>query len=195
MKKTIRSWRRWYPFAQIGRDVVKGLLGHRARLRRGIGGLGSGGRLRGAWRLYSSHCDIFWSQLVPQIMPDFRLAPAAAALRFSWEVLPSRCFEICGGRLPFGIHAWAKYDLPFLRPLLEASGVELDLSEVPGHGADHEIGGGSLPTAVSKTPRPRRRADTTPFWRRHWALGSPAPAHLVIFMSSQTRCCHLHSGR
>ena len=62
MKKTIRSWRRWYPFDQIGRDMVKGLLGHRDRLRRGIGGLGSGGRLRGASRLYSSHCDIFWSQ-------------------------------------------------------------------------------------------------------------------------------------
>jgi hypothetical protein len=145
MKKTIRSWRRWYPFDQIGRDVVKGLLGHRDRFRRGIGGLGSGGRLRGAWRLYSSHCDIFWSQLVPQIIPDFRVAPAAAALRFSWEVLPSRCFEICGGRLPFGIHAWAKYNLPFLRPLLEASGVELDLSEVPGHGADHEVGGDLCP--------------------------------------------------
>jgi hypothetical protein len=152
MKKVLRSWRRWYPYDQIARDVIGGLLGQQDRLReilgipvradplstngkaellrRGIGGLGTAGRLRGAWKLYNSHCDMFWSRIVPRIIPEFSVAPPAAAVRFSWEVLPDRCYEMCGGQLPFGIHAWAKHNLPFLLPLLEANGVELVPNEV-----------------------------------------------------------------
>jgi hypothetical protein len=29
-----------------------------------------------------------------------------------------KCFELVGGRLPFGFHAWARYDRKFLEPCL-----------------------------------------------------------------------------
>jgi hypothetical protein len=62
---------------------------------------------------------------VPSLVPSFRVAPISEALRFSWEVLPDRCFDLCEGRLPFGFHAWARYDREFLVPHLKASGVDL----------------------------------------------------------------------
>jgi hypothetical protein len=40
-------------------------------------------------------------------------------------VLPRKCFELCHGRLPMGIHAWAKYDPAFTRPLLRHHGIDL----------------------------------------------------------------------
>jgi hypothetical protein len=124
-RAALSSRKRWHPVVTAGKDLVKGLLGSRERLRRGWHGIGAGGQLRGAWRLYDSHCDIFWCELVPSLLPSFRVASVAEALRFSWEVLPGRCFELCDGRLPFGFHAWARYDLEFLIPHLRASGVDL----------------------------------------------------------------------
>jgi hypothetical protein len=125
VRSVLASRARWYPFAVSMKDVIKGLLGSRGRLHRGWQGLGVGGQLRGASRLYDGHCDVFWSLFVPNLFPSFKIAPIAEALRFSWEVWPSRCFELCNGQLPFGFHAWARYDRAFLVPLLRQSGVDL----------------------------------------------------------------------
>jgi hypothetical protein len=73
------------------------------------------------WR---GHCDYFWAFRVPRLEPTFRVAPVAEAVRFAWEVHPRRCMAMAGGNLPFGIHAWFKYDLNFLRPHLEHCGVD-----------------------------------------------------------------------
>ena len=75
--------------------------------------------------MYEENCDIFWGMLVPEYVKDFRIAPPEVAVKFSWEALPRRCYELCNGNLPFGLHAWARYDLPFLRPLLERKGIKL----------------------------------------------------------------------
>ena len=120
MNNVMQSRRRWYSFEEIRRDLVGG------RFRRAIRAAGDGGRLRGASKLYRANCGSVCSLIVPRTVPNFNVAPIGAALRFSWEVLPRRCYKICNGRLPFGIHAWARYDFPFLSSLLEArSGIEL----------------------------------------------------------------------
>jgi hypothetical protein len=124
-RRVTASWRRWYPYSTVAKDLIQGLRGNPKRLRRGLIGLGSGGLLRGAHKLYDWYCDIFWSVAVPKLDKSFRIPPPEIAIQFAWEVFPSRCMTMCRGRLPFGIHAWAKYDYEFLKPHLLSAGVDL----------------------------------------------------------------------
>jgi hypothetical protein len=110
----------------IVRDLLRGLRGQRGMFKRAIKAIGSSGKLSSAHHLYHDHCDIFWSYLVPKVAPQFRIAPPERAIHFSWEKNPGKCFEICQGKLPFGIHAWPKYDQTFIKPLLIQSGVLID---------------------------------------------------------------------
>jgi hypothetical protein len=70
---------------------------------------------------YRKHEDLFWSFGAPELVPDFRIATVEQALRFAFEVDPRRAFELAGRRLPFGCHAWAKYDRAFWEPYLLAA--------------------------------------------------------------------------
>lgn len=62
--------------------------------------------------------DLFWGKLAPCYWPEFRVAPVEVALEFGFEVEPRRCRERNGGALPFGCHAWFKYDRAFWEPHL-----------------------------------------------------------------------------
>ncbi len=73
------------------------------------------------WR---GHEDVFWGEKVPQLFPWFRLAPPEEAARFSFEEHPRRLHAEVGG-LPFGCHAWAKYDPDYWRPYIQAAGYSL----------------------------------------------------------------------
>lgn len=57
--------------------------------------------------------DVFWSDLAAYYMPDFKVASLEEGLRFAFEVSPRTCFEMNGGKMPFGCHAWARYDRAF----------------------------------------------------------------------------------
>jgi len=66
--------------------------------------------------------DFFWGILVPAVCPFFRVPRPEEAVAFAFEVAPRLLFEMNGRRLPFGCHAWERYDrafweeqLPFLR--------------------------------------------------------------------------------
>jgi hypothetical protein len=120
MLAMLRRKQRWYAEAELREDFEAN------RLSRILRGAGRAGTLRGASAIYESNCDIFWGELVPKLVRDFRVAPPEVAVRFSWETLPRRCYNLCNGDLPFGLHAWARYDFAFLKPLLERSGIELN---------------------------------------------------------------------
>lgn len=62
--------------------------------------------------------DIFWSDQAKYFLPDFRVAPFEEGMRFAFEVAPRKCFQINGRRMPFGCHAWARYDRKFWEPYL-----------------------------------------------------------------------------
>ena len=64
------------------------------------------------------HEDIFWSIEVPRYFPDFSIPTPQKALPFSFECAPSYCFQHNKERLPFGCHAWAKWDRTFWEPYL-----------------------------------------------------------------------------
>jgi Protein of unknown function (DUF5672) len=62
--------------------------------------------------------DTFWALDARRIQPDFTIPTPMEAVGFSFEMAPRYCFEQNGQRLPFGCHAWAKYDRTFWEPYL-----------------------------------------------------------------------------
>jgi len=62
--------------------------------------------------------DQFWSIEAKRYLPSFRVASVDEALKFAFEVAPRECFERNGRRVPFGCHAWAKFDRAFWEPFL-----------------------------------------------------------------------------
>lgn len=57
--------------------------------------------------------DIFWGAFARLFSSSFKIPSCEEALKFSVEVNPRRCFEMLGQKLPFGCHAWAKWDRKF----------------------------------------------------------------------------------
>jgi hypothetical protein len=65
---------------------------------------------------YPFNEDGFWSYEAPKYLSSFRVAPFKDALKFSFERYPRKCFELNKHKLPFGVHAWEKYDKDFWLP-------------------------------------------------------------------------------
>jgi hypothetical protein len=69
--------------------------------------------------------DLFWAEVVPKAFPNFKVPSPSEAIGFSFEVNPDVLFEKNGRKLPFGCHAWWKYDLEFWKKHIEAYGHDL----------------------------------------------------------------------
>ncbi len=67
---------------------------------------------------FKNNEDRFWSLRAEHYYPGFKMADVDTALRFAFEAEPSRCFERTNHTLPFGCHAWPKYDRAFWEPYL-----------------------------------------------------------------------------
>jgi hypothetical protein len=65
--------------------------------------------------------DEFWGMTAPRYFKWFRVADPNEAIRFSFEVKPEDLYKINDGKLPFGCHAWEKYDPDFWRPFIQGS--------------------------------------------------------------------------
>ena len=57
--------------------------------------------------------DVFWGIYVPAAYSSYRVADVYTALNFSFEVMPRLMYELNSSRLPFGCHAWEKYESDF----------------------------------------------------------------------------------
>ena len=66
--------------------------------------------------------DLFFSSLVNE---NFRVAPVDIALQFAFERQVKKCFEMNHHQLPFGCHAWERYDAEFWKPYMEDLGFDL----------------------------------------------------------------------
>jgi hypothetical protein len=64
-------------------------------------------------RRFPRNEDLFWAMEAPKFDPAFRVASAEEALPFAFEMSPRWCYEQNGNQLPFGCHAWARYDKAF----------------------------------------------------------------------------------
>lgn len=67
---------------------------------------------------YPFNEDGFWSLEAPKYLSDYKVAPFKEALSFSFEKYPRKSFELNNHRLPFGTHAWEKYDRAFWSQIL-----------------------------------------------------------------------------
>lgn len=70
------------------------------------------------------HEDFFWSK---HDSIQFRVAPVEVALKFSFEKNVRKCFMLSGYTIPFGCHAWEKYDFEFWKPIFESMGYSINL--------------------------------------------------------------------
>lgn len=66
--------------------------------------------------------DVFWAS---HISEQFQVAPIDVALQFSFEKDVRTCFRLNNNQLPFGCHAWERYDLEFWAPIFEQMGYRL----------------------------------------------------------------------
>lgn len=65
--------------------------------------------------------DHFWSDRATHYVPDFKVASVEIGLRFAFEVAPRLCYDMNHRQLPFGCHAWPRYDRGFWEPHLLVS--------------------------------------------------------------------------
>ena len=68
--------------------------------------------------------DHFWSDRAKHYVPDFKVASLEEGLRFAFEVAPRLCFKLAHGEMPFGCHAWPRYDRTFWEPHLLSPRIE-----------------------------------------------------------------------
>ncbi len=66
--------------------------------------------------------DGFWSLEAPKYLSNYRVADFKTALKFGFERFPRKCFELNHKKLPFGVHAWKKYDEEFWKPYIIKQG-------------------------------------------------------------------------
>lgn len=57
--------------------------------------------------------DIFWGLLIDFLNPFFKKPSFKEALSFAFELNPQKSFKLNNNKLPFGVHAWEKYDKQF----------------------------------------------------------------------------------
>lgn len=62
--------------------------------------------------------DGFWSLEAPKYLSSYKVAPFKEALKFGFERFPRKCFQLSNNKLPFGVHAWKKYDEVFWKPYI-----------------------------------------------------------------------------
>jgi hypothetical protein len=67
---------------------------------------------------FSYHEDSFWSFQARKIVSAFNIPTPEQAVAFSFEMAPRFCFQQNSRQLPFGCHAWPKYDREFWAPYL-----------------------------------------------------------------------------
>lgn len=76
--------------------------------------------------------DRFWERRAKEFFPDFRIPSVEKALEFGFEANPRLCLERNGGKLPFGCHAWERYDRDFWKPYLMDRKPETDEKGMSG---------------------------------------------------------------
>ena len=83
---------------------------------------------------YSDNEDNFFSFYNSAL---FKVAPISIALSFAFERQVRQSFELNGNRLPFGCHAWERYDYDFWQPYIEREGYKLP-ARIPESGMEDQ---------------------------------------------------------
>ncbi len=57
--------------------------------------------------------DVFWSEFSSKKFSWYKVAPVDVAITFSFEAYPAYMLKLNKNKIPFGCHAWEKYDKIF----------------------------------------------------------------------------------
>lgn len=57
--------------------------------------------------------DVFWGLLIPKRYSQFKVAPIEMAYQFAFDAEPRYLYTLNNQQLPFGCHAWERYDRDF----------------------------------------------------------------------------------
>lgn len=66
----------------------------------------------------TSNEDAFWGLLVPAVCAFFRVPTPEEAIAFAFEAEPRVLYGLNGQQLPFGCHAWERFDKAFWQEVL-----------------------------------------------------------------------------
>lgn len=77
---------------------------------------------------YTGNEDVFFSISDSE---NFKVAPLDIALKFAFEEEVKRCFKLNNKKLPFGCHAWERYNLEFWKPYIERFGYRISTVFLP----------------------------------------------------------------
>jgi hypothetical protein len=104
------SARQYYRHAYEGSSRLVGLL------KAGLKGLGVRSAIGRDILDSLGNEDEFIAERATVYDRGFRIGDLPQALAFAFEREPRFCFAEAGGRLPWGVHAWEKYDRGFWEP-------------------------------------------------------------------------------
>jgi len=71
---------------------------------------------------YNNNEDFFWGKVAKKNFSWFKVPSEKEALKFSFEANPQFLFKLNNNQLPFGCHAWQKYDFNFWKKFIEQNG-------------------------------------------------------------------------
>jgi len=69
-------------------------------------------------KFFPKNEDFFWCYIVPKFF-KYKRPTASEALKFAFELAPSLSFEKNDRQLPFGCHAWEKYEPDFWKDYIK----------------------------------------------------------------------------
>lgn len=70
--------------------------------------------------------DQFWGLFVARQCPFFRVAPVEEAVGFAFEAYPEFMLQLNDRKLPFGCHAWERYNREFWLDTFAGIGLDVD---------------------------------------------------------------------
>lgn len=80
--------------------------------------------------------DVFWASCDSE---QFQVAPIDVALQFAFEKDVYQCYQMNHNRLPFGCHAWEKYNFEFWKSIIEMNGYNFKTEILEKEEKDYQI--------------------------------------------------------
>lgn len=59
-----------------------------------------------------------------------KIAKRDVAMEFSYDMYPMECYRMNNNNLPFGCHAWTRFDVPFWKEIIDSYGYDVELKNV-----------------------------------------------------------------
>ena len=74
--------------------------------------------IENVFRISDTNEDYYITQILGNTFCDFMVAPYSESIKFSFEVNPSLLYTMNQNNLPFGCHAWGKYEPEFWKKFI-----------------------------------------------------------------------------